>query len=246
MKDNFSLQSNHYSQYRPHYPKEVFDYLAAITPGHQSAWDVATGNGQVARGLVPHFKTIMATDISGQQIEKAFAAHNIQYSIAAAEHTPFNDSSFDLITIGQAIHWFNFNAFYQEAVRVGKHNAIIAAISYHLLRVDATVDSIIDHFYSGILHGYWDPERRYIDEYYRTIPFPFRELEAPTFQMSFEWNPDQLLGFLSSWSAVQHYRSRNGNDPVELIRKDLFKVWMKDETKTVLFPFFMRVGVIEK
>ena len=64
--------------------------------------------------------------------------------------------------------------------------------------------------------------------------------------MSFEWNADQLLGFLSSWSAVQHYRSRNGNDPVELIRKDLFKVWMKDETKTVLFPFFMRVGVIEK
>jgi ubiquinone/menaquinone biosynthesis C-methylase UbiE len=246
VKDIFSRQSKHYAQFRPHYPQEVFDYLIKLTPGHDAAWDVATGNGQVALSLSPYFRKVMATDISEKQLEQAYQAPNIYYSRAPAEHTTFSNNSFDLITIGQAIHWFNFEAFYSEATRVAKKNAVLAAISYHLLTVDEPVDRIIRFLYESVLSGYWDPERRYVDEYYQTIPFPFKEVTVPSFKMKFEWKAENLLGFLSSWSAVQHYRSRTGRDPLELIKEDLHRVWNEGDSKAVSFPFFMRVGLIEK
>src|SRR5258706_7303168 len=115
MKDNFSKVSERYAQFRPTYPKEIFDYLTSLVTNHETVWDAATGNGQVARGLAPHFKTVMATDLSEKQIRHAFIADNIQYSVEPAEHTSFADDSFDLITIGQAIHWFHFDEFYKEA-----------------------------------------------------------------------------------------------------------------------------------
>jgi len=109
MKDNFSKVSQRYAQFRPQYPKEIFDYLSSIVTNHDVAWDAATGNGQVARGLSSNFKMVEATDISEKQIQHAFQADNIHYSVEPAEHTSFPNDKFDLITIGQAIHWFHFD-----------------------------------------------------------------------------------------------------------------------------------------
>ncbi len=50
-KDNFSKQSGIYARYRPHYPEELFAYLATLTEKHELAWDCGTGNGQAATGL---------------------------------------------------------------------------------------------------------------------------------------------------------------------------------------------------
>ena len=42
-KDLFSTHSLNYSQFRPHYSDELFNYLQTLTEGHSQAWDAGTG-----------------------------------------------------------------------------------------------------------------------------------------------------------------------------------------------------------
>jgi ubiquinone/menaquinone biosynthesis C-methylase UbiE len=98
---------------------------------------------------------------------------NIHYSLQPAEHSSFSDNQFDLITVAQAIHWFDFDKFYAEAKRTLKPAGIIAVLGYGLLQTDQPLQSVIDHFYTKVIGPFWDAERHYIDEAYQTIPFPF-------------------------------------------------------------------------
>ena len=68
-KDHFSGHAVEYAKFRPHYPDELFEYLALISPRHELAWDCATGNGQAAVGLARHFDSVIATDASAQQLQ---------------------------------------------------------------------------------------------------------------------------------------------------------------------------------
>ena len=52
-QDLFSRHSSSYSQFRPTYPKALYDFLAGLTPAHELAWDAGTGNGQCAVALGP-------------------------------------------------------------------------------------------------------------------------------------------------------------------------------------------------
>lgn len=176
-KDNFSTQSGHYAKYRPVYPEALYSFIYNQIKEFNTAWDCGTGNGQVASVLSDKFDKVYATDISKNQLQNAVAKENITYIQARAEHTPIADRSIDLITVAQAIHWFDFNAFYQEVSRVAKPGALLAAWGYGLLSVSPELDPIIEEFYADILGSYWDDERSYLDESYRTIPFPFKETE---------------------------------------------------------------------
>lgn len=242
MKDNFSKQSKLYSQFRPGYPKELYDFLLPLVPEKKAAWDCGTGNGQVAGELANHFEKVFATDISENQIKNAVRKNNIFYKVESTENTSFEDNQFDLITIAQAIHWFDFDRFYREVNRTLKPNGIIAAIGYQIMSIDDETDKIIRDFYENTTGPYWDKERRYIDENYLTIPFPFKEIETPKLHSVYEWNIDQLIGFLNTWSAVQHYITKNKSNPVDTIIGELKKCWRSNPTKTVVFPILLRVG----
>ncbi len=246
MKDNFSVQSDEYAIYRPHYPKEIFNFLFSHTKVNETAWDCATGNGQVAVELAKHFKKVYATDISEKQISNAPLIKNIIYKIEPAEKTSFPDNLFDLITVAQAIHWFNFDMFYKEVYRTIKNNGLFAAISYSLCKSDNDTDRLLLHFYKNITGPYWDPERKYIDEKYQTIPFPFTEIETQEFNHEVQWTIDQFTGFLQTWSAVQHYKKQNNIDPVSIIYNDLKYTWGRNPQKKFLFPVIMRAAIISK
>lgn len=245
-KDNFSNQSAAYAKYRPAYPPELYQFLFSLVKDKDAAWDCGTGNGQVAMELSKFFAKVTATDISEQQIKNAVRRDNIFYSVARAEGTVFADNSFGLITVAQAIHWFDFESFYREVNRTLKPGGIFAVIGYGLIRIDNETDQIIDHFYQHIIGPFWDKERRYIDENYQTIPFPFNELQAPVLKNSFEWTLEELLGYLETWSAVQHYIKAKNENPVNLLKKELGKIWVKGTTKKVQFPILLRVTKIEK
>lgn len=245
MKDNFSENASVYSKYRPVYPAELYDFLWSLVAEKISAWDCGCGNGQVAAVLAEHFKTVDATDISQQQLEHAIRKPNIRYQLAKAEQSGLTSASVDLITVAQAIHWFDIDGFYKEVNRVGKPGSIIAVWCYSLLNVNRDVDEIINRLYADTLgNEYWDAERHYIDEKYQTIPFPFAEITAPYFSINVLWNVDHLLGYLSSWSAVQHYIKRNGVDPVSSISGELKKAWGDQPDLQVKFPLFTRIGRI--
>jgi ubiquinone/menaquinone biosynthesis C-methylase UbiE len=242
MKDNFSEGSKQYAQFRPRYPKELFDHLLLFVKEKDNAWDCGTGNGQVAGVLAEYFKKVYATDISQQQIDEAVKRSNIYYSIQPAEKTSFIEKQFDLITVAQAIHWFRFDDFYAEVKRTLKPGGIIAVIGYGPVQTIDPLQDIIDHFYKNIIGPYWDAERHYIDELYQTIPFPFLEIKMPVFTLSYQWTLAQLIGYLNTWSAVKHYTKQHQRDPVTLIQKELSDAWPAAPSITFSFPLLTRIG----
>ena len=242
-KDLFSGHAAGYARYRPGYPEAMIAQILAQVHGRQAAWDCATGNGQAAILLAPHFDRVYATDISQQQLSLAPQHPSIHYSVSPAETTSFEDNSFDLITVAQAYHWLSFTAFHNEAARVGRPGCLIAIWGYGLIEsADLALRTLIGHFYTDTIGAYWDPERKYIDQQYRTVPFPFSECSYGSFHIRVSWSKEDLLGYLNTWSSVQHFKKANGYNPIDHWAGELDRVWGAETTRTFSFPLFLRMG----
>lgn len=241
--DRFSNQSDSYKKFRPIYPEELFEFLYAQCRGFHSAWDCATGNGQVAAHLASKFTQVKATDISQKQLDNAQIASNIEYSLCRAEQTAFPNSSFDLITVGQAIHWFDIPKFFDEVRRVLKPEGLLAFWGYGLIRVNPEINKIIDHFYSEIVGPYWDFERKHVESSYETIDFNWKEVETPhNLAIKAYWDIKHFEGYFNSWSAVQKYKDQhNGENPVTQLMKNVSPLW--DKQVLVQFPIFIRASL---
>jgi SAM-dependent methyltransferase len=244
-KDLFSQHSKEYATFRPTYPNELYDFILSHVKNFDAAWDCATGNGQAANDLAKRFQKVVATDLSKKQIQKATPNDKIQYSVCKAEQTPFADNSFDLITVAQAIHWFDFDLFYKEVKRVGKPDSLFAVWGYSLLSVSPFIDRLINDFYVNVVGSYWDKERKFIDEHYQTIPFPFEEIPSPKFEINVTWTIEELIGYINTWSAVQKFIQSNGFNPVDDWINSIRPNW-KNEKQTIKFPLFLRLGIILK
>jgi SAM-dependent methyltransferase len=240
MKDRFSKHANQYAQFRPTYPPELFEFIYKHVRHLDTAWDCGTGNGQAARELSKNFSKVFATDVSTRQIEKAYQAENIVYSIAN-EKSSLDDHSVDLITVAQAAHWFDMQLFSQEVGRVLKPDGIIAIWGYGLLTIKPEVDLLIHHFYEMVIGSYWDKERRHIDEHYANLYFPFNEIQSPSFSIVVSWTLEDLKGYLTTWSAVQRYMMEKGHNPVDALIDDINKHW-NEERQIINFPLFLRLG----
>lgn len=244
MKDNFSKQAAEYSKFRPQYPDAMIDYLVSFVNNKGVALDIATGNGQVAQKLSRFFETVYGIDISQNQLNNAIPTENIIYKVAAAENTFFKNQEFDLITVAQAVHWFDFDLFYKEIYRILKPEGIFAVMGYGLFSTNEDSDKIITDFYQNIVGSYWDSERKYLDENYKTIPFPFDEIVTKPFVNKLTWTFEELIGYLETWSATQHYISKNNQNPLDLIYDDLKTSWLKSDQK-VSFPLLLRIGKLK-
>jgi len=242
MNDNFS-PSDQYAKYHPPYPKELFDFLNDVVEPKNYVWDCGTGNGQLAFELAKTFGEVFATDISQSQIYNSFKAKNIVYSVQPAEQTNFNDEVFDLIIVGQAIHWFDFDKFYSEVNRTLRPDGVICIVGYGRIQVSDDIDEIISDLYSNVLASYWEKERRYVEENYQTIPFPFDEIELPEFANERRWELDQLVGYLNTWSAVKHFIKANGYNPIDEIKPKLQELWGTRDLRRMYFPMMVRMGV---
>lgn len=245
-KDHFSSQSGDYAAFRPTYPDALFDWLTSQCPEHELAWDCATGNGQAAAGLSPHFKKVIATDASAEQIAHASGPDNVTFQVAQAESSDLKNGSADLVTVAQAAHWFDLPAFYTEVRRVLKPRGVIALWGYGRLVLPGILDKPFEHFYSGILGPYWPPERRLIDDGYRSLDFPFDEFQPPDFLIEVEWNLPRLLAYLSTWSAVKRYQTDNGITPLGDLESRLKESWGEPSRPLALkWPLFVRAGLLK-
>ena len=242
-KDHFSSHAADYAAYRPGYPPALFDFLLTLTAGRRLAWDCATGNGQAAVDLAARFERVIATDASADQIAHAVPHPRVEYRIAAAESSGLPDRSVDLVTVAQALHWFDFDRFYAEVRRVLAPDGAIAAWTYNLARVSPEIDAAIDRLARDVAGPYWPPERRWVDLEYRTIPFPFPEAAAPAFVHEERWDLERLLRYLRTWSAVQRYQKATGDDPLAQIRDELAAAWGDSAAaRVVRWPIFLRAS----
>jgi ubiquinone/menaquinone biosynthesis C-methylase UbiE len=242
--DLFSGHAENYARARPKYPAELFAYVAALCSNRKLAWDVGTGNGQAASGLVEHFERVIATDASEGQLAHAAQHERIEYRVALAEDADLPAASVDLVTIAQALHWIRFDDFYANVRRVGRPQAIIAAWCYTLPRVSAAVDAVCDRFCYDRVGHYWEAGRQYVEDRYENIPFPFDEIKpTPTFACRSEWSLAQYLDYVRSWSAVQRFIKTQGFDPMTEIAEEMAAAWGEaTRVRVVTSPIYLRVG----
>lgn len=224
-KDHFSGHAADYAQYRPGYPADLYDWLAAAAPARRLAWDCATGSGQAAVELASRFERVFASDASAEQVRHARALPNIEYRVEPAEHSSLAERSVDLVTVAQAYHWFDHAAFLAECSRVSRPGAVLAVWTYALAQVDRAVDAVIAAFYEGPIGPYWPPERRLVESGYRELVFPRPDLAAPAFAIHLDWSLPQLEGYLGTWSAVRRYIEATGSDPVAEWHARLQEAW---------------------
>ena len=246
-KDLFSKQSDLYARYRPTYPKELYDHILSFVKEKNIAWDCATGNGQAAVVLAENFKKVIATDISASQIEKATLKENIEYLVCPAESTPFEENTFDLVTVAQAYHWIKWDEFRKEVIRVCKPGAVIAIWTYNRNKIgDKNIDDAVYSFYENVTKTYWDYERKYVEELYETVEFDYELLPVKQFETTLNWQREDMIGYISSWSAIQKYIKANGHSPISIIEEELNKLWPEGEKKKVSFPIYLKLGRVVK
>ena len=245
--DQFSDRSPQYARARPDYPAALFSALATLSPGRELAWDAGTGNGQAAVGLARHFTRVLATDPSAAQLAEARAEPRISYRQARDGDSGLAGRSADLITVAQAAHWFDLDAFYQEALRVLRPGGVLALWCYGLCRITPEIDAVIERFYTETIGPWWPPERRHVEAGYHTLSFPLAESAFPQSDMQHRWTLTQLIDYVGTWSAVAANRNQGGTDPLPALTEALRPLWGRpDARRMIRWPLHGRLGRLER
>lgn len=242
--DHFSGVAKDYAVFRPTYPDALFSYVASLPRGRSRAWDCGAGSGQATSGLLPHFTSVFATDISRKLLATAPVHSRLYRAAAPAERCPLAGASVDLVVVAQALHWIDLPPFYAEVHRVVVPGGAVVVWSYDLAVLgDPGLDQPFREFYESTVGQYWSPERRLVEDRYRGMPFPFEESVVPEFSMEADWTLDDLLGYVGTWSAVSRYRAGVGDDPVKLLAGELEPRWgSRDMPRRVRWPLAVRAG----
>ncbi|EFJ40421.1 hypothetical protein VOLCADRAFT_99779 [Volvox carteri f. nagariensis] len=204
---NDADQTSHYARHRPHYPPQLYDLLYTHAfpdrrpPFHDlTVVDVATGNGQSLGPMPTDFGTCVALDVSPAQLSEVAPAlrQRVQMQLGDAHCTGLPAGSVDLMTVGQALHWFRVEDFYNECRRLLKPSGVLAAWTYdfgQLYGFDGS-QQLYEQLHVGILGPYWAPGRQLVDRYYVDLEpgliEHFGEVRRLQLPMTVSTTPDEL------------------------------------------------------
>lgn len=243
----FGAVSRAYAAHRPTYPASFFEAFAARCPSRQRVWDCGCGSGQASRALAEHFQQVVATDASAAQLAQADPHPRIDYREASSSDSGLEAQSVDGVLVAAAVHWFAGEAFNAEVRRVASPAAAMAWIGYLPLQLALPeLQQLLDQFYRHTLEPWWPPQRRWVDQSYAGLEFPGEEWPFPQdIWIERQWALDDLVGYLSTWSAVEAAR-RSGQDPLAELADQLCNVWPDQGQQRLMarWPFMGRWGRI--
>ncbi len=239
-EDHFSRIASAYARGRIGYPTELFDFLVQLCPARDLAWDCATGSGQAVADLAARFQRVIATDISDELLGRAPSLPNVSYAIAAAEQAPVDPHAVDLVTVAQALHWFNLPAFWTELRRVLKPDGIFAFWGYTWPRATPEIDALLDEL-RDTLAAHWPARSAILHDDYRGIVPPFAVVPTPAFEAVVAWTREDYLAHLASWSAMRYCREHTGADPLPALDQRLSALWPRGEKIRIRWPLALRV-----
>lgn len=130
----FSDRVDNYLCYRPNYPEALLDYLADQCQLDQSSSiaDIGSGTGKLTRHLLDRQLAVTAIEPNDEMrlaADSLLGEFSGYASLAGtAEATQLSDSIIDLITVGQAFHWFDWLKAVNEFKRVLKPEGRLALI----------------------------------------------------------------------------------------------------------------------
>ncbi|WP_295858100.1 class I SAM-dependent methyltransferase [uncultured Fibrobacter sp.] len=119
--------------------KDIYSYLyeriGEVAKG-KVVLELATGPGMIARHIAPAAKSVVATDLAPKMIETALKAknpENLSFEVADATSLRFEDNSFDVVVIANALHIIpNPEKVLAEIRRVLKDDGLLIAPNYLL------------------------------------------------------------------------------------------------------------------
>ncbi|CAA9532892.1 MAG: SAM-dependent methyltransferase [uncultured Sphingomonadaceae bacterium] len=245
--NTFAQGSDAYAAARPLYPQDLLDWIASACRNHDAAWDCATGNGQAAVALARIFQRVEATDVSAAQVAEAFAAPNVRYSAQPAESTAFADRSFDLITVAQALHWFDYELFWPEVRRVARPGALFCAWGYAWFRGDPDVENKLLGPVAKLVEPYWAAQNRILWNSYRDADTlcPFDRLEAPELRIVVDWSVDRIIAYVRTWSAYKRAAADGLETQLEATLAEARRRLDPDTSHQLWVPLAIRAGYVE-
>lgn len=242
----FSSQADLYASYRPTYPPFLFDDIQRYADAHGTrerglAIDMGTGSGQAAVALAARYQRVIGVDVGAGQMSKAPRLPNVTWHLSAVEDTGLPSGCADLVTVAQAMHWFDSPRFYQEAHRLLKPQGTLVVFGYdaayitnrpymvdqdELGRAHAATQLFNSCYYGPPVGEHWDERRRHIDSHLSGL-----EPRAPLFwhqqdsvgkhalTMTKAMTPEQISGYVRTWSAYTTYmKTRPAGEPDPAVR----------------------------
>ena len=209
--------------------------------------------------MAEHYEQVVATDVSEVQLERATPHPRISYV-----HTPLttkddelvsliggSENSVDLITVAQAVHWFDLPKFYALASRLlRKPGGVIAVWCYNDIVISPAFDAALKAFHDTTL-PYWSGEIRHIFDGYKTLSFPFESVglgaegDPLALDIPKEISFGGLLRMVGSWSAVAAAKSRGVDLLSDEVVGRLESAWGGSElVRSVAYKAFMLVGKV--
>lgn len=232
-----------YAQFRPQYPPQLADWLAQLPAARHLAVDVGCGSGQLTAALARQFDTVIGLDPSSSQLAHARTAANLHYACATAERLPLASAGADLLVAAQAAHWFDLPRFYAQVRQVAANGAAVALVSYGVLKLPLDLMPCFRHFYDDQIRAHWPPQRQWVDDGYRQLPFPFAEQQAPQMQIQHGWRAADFVGYVSTWSAVRRLVEAGQGALFSRFAQDISALWGDAEKlRPVTWPIHLRVG----
>lgn len=244
-RTHFAQAADRYAAFRPGYPASLAAALAGQCLRHRLAVDIGCGNGQLTRLLAASFDRVVGTDVSHEQLARAPDQDAVGYVCHPAEQLPLVDDCADLITVAQAVHWFDLELFYMEVGRVMAPGGLLALLSYGVPQLSGTPGPRLEQFYWQEIHDYWPAPRRRVENGYADLPFPFHELPRIPARMSCDWTLSAFLGYISTWSAVRNARDAGKGELIASFVKEMAALWGDEKnTHRITWPIAMRLGRI--
>lgn len=122
--ERFGDRVESYRRHRPRYPRAVLDLLArecGLVRETEIA-DIAAGTGLLTEIFLAHGNSVVAMEPNAS-MRRACAALTAQYPQlrcidGTAESTGIPAHSVDMVTVGQAMHWFDLGRAHTEFLRI--------------------------------------------------------------------------------------------------------------------------------
>ena len=164
------------------------------------------------------------------------------YRVAPAESSGLSDRWADVVTAGQAVHWFDQGRFFDEVSRVLAPGGAVAVWAYDLFDVEGDAGAVVRRFHARV-EPYWPPERALVARRYADLVFPFEEIPVQPVPMTAAWDLERTLGYLSTWSAVKAFQKATRENPVAALAPELAAAWGDPAAeKTISWPLVLRAG----
>ena len=147
-----------------------------------------------------------------------------------------------MITVAQAFHWFDMERFYKEAKRLLKPGGLLAIWGYSLLKVNPSIDAIVNYIHDIELKDHWNERRKLVDSGLSDVIIPFNEISCPQFEMEISWDFTQFIGYINTWSAITKFKADKGYNLLLNYENELAEAWGQTKLNKIRFPLFTRMG----